>query len=168
MLNFEVNKMDEFYTRKHYALAEKLCVSPSIIQNENDEVFYLCDKENNHEQEFWVLTSDDALDTLKSFIGMEFNMPMSEFDLSHVAKSLGVEEQGIKEFFLPEILTGEIDFSYGTIDITPLRKYVEEMHSIEIFIDNFCEFIIDIGKSGSFLCSRMQETKNDIFHIYYR
>ncbi len=156
------------YTEKHLALAEHLNIEPFMIENENDEIFYIFDAEENDEKEMWVLTKEEASKQLNHFIAKEMEMPFYSFKLSFVAEALGVAEEDVKEYFLPEILLNEIRFDDGWIDTPPLRRYVEDKFSVYFFVHSFCKFVIETDSSGEFLCNKMRETVVNGFHIYYR
>lgn len=160
-------KVANTYTEKHLALAEFLELDPSLIENENDENFYLINEEDEA-REMWVLTREESLERLKIRIEEDMSFPFYSFKFSFVATALGLEEEEIKEFFLPEILLNEITFSDDWIDSQPLKRYVENTLGIDSFLDVYSNFLMDLNRSGECLCNKTKEIVKNGFHIYYR
>lgn len=156
-------KNSKNYTEKHKVLSEYLLVDCSEIENDNDQIF-IFDSYN----EFWVLTDEESIDFLINEIDVSFEMPFKQFSLQEVAKTLDIKIETIKEFFLPDILTGEVNFNFNKIDSNVLLKYLNAFQGVSFFIDNYAKLLVDENRSGEILCSKQLTTRRSEYNIYYR
>lgn len=164
----KVIDVEKNYSDKHMAVASYFKLKPSIIISVGDDSF--CVSKGKHQSKnFIVLTKEEAMEKLKQCILniLDNKHTFKSLKFSFIATAIGVSEIDIKEFFLPEILLGEIRFDDDWIDIEPLKRYVQEKLSIDFFINAFSDFIMNTNSSGEFLCSRNSEIIHNGFHIYF-
>jgi hypothetical protein len=150
------------YTNKHQALAKHLSLTCTLIDN-LDDVFFTCKP-----YDFLIVTDDEIKDFLVNEIDVVFELPFYEFSLDDVATVMEVEVEKIKEFFLPEIIIGEVNFHYNKIDSKVLLKYLENNRGASFFIENYANFLISQGRSGEILCNKKSNEKEDGYNIYWR
>jgi hypothetical protein len=150
------------YTGKHKALAKHLSVDCGEIENCNDQIFIFG---NN---DFWVLTDEEAVDFLINEIDVSFELPFTEYKLSDVSNVVGVTVDEIKECFLPEVLTGELTFRHGSIDSKFLLTYLKKNKSVSYFIENYAKLLVSQNRSGLILCSKNSDIKQNGYNIYCR
>ncbi len=163
--------MNYYLTDKMIALSHYLNVNCDLIRTKDDIQFYIEDDFDDYylNNSFYVFNERETIDRLYQYIVEEMFLSKRKLKLKDVAYSLNIEVDDIKEFFLVEIILGEVRLT-DYIHTHLLLRFLEGKDLFYTFAQTYAEFVFYNNESYSILSDNRFSFRTDNvvngYHIF--
>jgi hypothetical protein len=155
----------ETYTDKHKALAKHLTYLEIDDIDSGDDVLF--DAYHTH---YWVMDKEEAMDLVYDEVDEMIYSHLYTFPIQRVANILKVDVEAIKEFFLADVLVGEVRIG-DMLDGELLGEFIDSnkcAYDADYFVSFYTDYLFDYNLSGEIVDSKCQNIMVDGFYIYER